>query len=214
MIRDRMKPIAGGVNFWPHRSLIQFRKVNIVQVLLNKYFVLVFIAYFLLRFCFCFFSGNLKLFSPLILEYVALLDVELTLNRSEFIHVKLTFHSSKHDFFSTSTKDQKNTKAIRIKVLHEGWKKFYFLPINETLTINSPYRTSAWLVESPRTNLVPRAFPLKTHFLREKPWGQGWPRTRKRETSFKSNPGQIPAQSNTRFEIRLMPRLPQHNIWA
>ena len=184
MIRDRMKPIAGGVNFWPHRSLIQFRKVNIVQVLLNKYFVLVFIAYFLLRFCFVFFfSGNLKLFSPLILEYVALLDVELTLNRGEFIHVKLTFHSSKHEFFSTSTK-------------------------------NSPYRTSAWLVESPRTNLVPRAFPLKTHFLREKPWGQGWPRTRKRETSFKSNPGQIPAQSNTRFEIRLMPRLPQHNIWA
>ena len=23
-------------------------------------------------------------------------------------------------------------------------------------------------------NLVPRAFPLKTHFLREKPWGRGW----------------------------------------
>ena len=128
-----MKPIAGGVNFWPHRSLIQFRKVNIVQVLLNKYFVLVFIAYFLLRFCFVcfclfvfFFSGNLKLFFPLILEYVALLDVELTLNRSEFIHVKLTFHSSKHDFFSTSTKDQKIQRRYSLKSSTRDEKSFIF----------------------------------------------------------------------------------------
>ena len=25
-----------------------------------------------------------------------------------------------------------------------------------------------------KSNLVPRAFPSKTHFLREKPWGRGW----------------------------------------
>ena len=25
-----------------------------------------------------------------------------------------------------------------------------------------------------RTNLVPSAFPLITHFLRENPWGRGW----------------------------------------
>ena len=24
------------------------------------------------------------------------------------------------------------------------------------------------------SNLVPRAFPLYTHLLREKPWGRGW----------------------------------------
>ena len=211
MIRDRMKPIAGGVNFWPHRSLIQFRKVNIVQVLLNKYFVLVFIAYFLLRFCFVcfclfcffFFRQPKTLFPPN--PWICSAARRRTNIEPKRIHPrKIDISLLKTWFFFNFDQRPKNTKAIRIKVLHE----------DETLTINSPYRTSAWLVESPRTNLVPRAFPLKTHFLREKPWGQGWPRTRKRETSFKSNPGQIPAQSNTRFEIRLMPRLPQHNIWA
>ena len=189
MIRDRMKSITGGVNFWPHRSLLQNEKW-MVQLLLNKYFVLVFTAYFLLVFCFCFvlfFSSNLKLLFPLILEYVALLDVERTLimNRSEFIHIKWPFHSSKHDFFFNFDQRPKSTKAIRIKVLHEEWKRYFFLPINETLTINSP------LPHFRLTSLNRRG-----------------PENEKRV--FKSNPKLIPAQSNTRFEIRLMPRLPWH----
>ena len=156
MIRDRMKSITGGVNFWPHRSLLQNEKW-MVQLLLNKYFVLVFTAYFLLVFCFCFvlfFSSNLKLLFPLILEYVALLDVERTLimNRSEFIHIKWPFHSSKHDFFFNFDQRPKSTKAIRIKVLHEEWKR-YFFSTNKWNTYNKFPLTALPLdfVESPRT---------------------------------------------------------------
>ena len=166
-----------------------------VQLLLNKYFVLVFTAHFLLVFCFCFvlfFSSNLKLLFPLILEYVALLDVERTLimNRSEFIHIKWPFHSSKHDFFfSTSTKDQKVQRRYALKSSTRNEKGIFFLPINETLTINSP------LPHFRLTSLNRRG-----------------PENVKRV--FKSNPKLIPAQSNTRFEIRLMPRLSRHNTCA
>ena len=118
----------------PCRSLLLFRKVKnfemysglkpctallSVQLLLNKYFVFVFTAYFL-----AFFSSNQKHAYLLILAYVALVDVERTLNQSEFIHnnIKWTFHSSKHDFFSNFDQRAKSSKAIRIKLLYEKWK--------------------------------------------------------------------------------------------
>ena len=134
----------------PCRSLSQFRKVKSfemysglkpctallsVQLLLNKYFVFVFTAYFL-----AFFSSNQKHAYLLILAYVALVDVERTLNQSEFIHnnIKWTFHSSKHDFFPTSTKEQKVQRRYALNSSTRNEKVLY-QAINETLTINSPF---------------------------------------------------------------------------
>ena len=159
MIRDRMKPIAGGVNFWPHRSLIQFRKVNIVQVLLNKYFVLVFIAYFLLRFCFVcfclfcffFFRQPKTLFPPN--PWICSAARRRTNIEPKRIHPrKIDISLLKTWFFFNFDQRPKSTKAIRIEVLHEEWKR-YFFPTNKWNTYNKFSLTALPLdfVESPRT---------------------------------------------------------------
>ena len=194
-----MKPIAGGVNFWPHRSLIQFRKVNIVQVLLNKYFVLVFIAYFLLRFCFVcfclfvffFFRQPKTLFPPN--PWICSAARRRTNIEPKRIHPrKIDISLLKTWFFFNFDQRPNNTKAIRIKVLHEGWKKFYFLPINETLTINSPlppFRlTRGIIADQPR----PQGFSLKNPFFKGKALGTRLTADAKTRNKFSSL---IPAKS-------------------
>ena len=141
----------------PCRSLLQFRKVKSfemysglkpctallsVQLLLNKYFVFVFTAYFL-----AFFSSNQKHAYLLILAYVALVDVERTLNQSEFIHIKWTFHSLKHDFFSNFDQRAKSSKAIRNKLLYEEWKGIISSNKSKTYHKFPPHRTSPDLME-------------------------------------------------------------------
>ena len=141
----------------PCRSLSQFRKVKSfemysglkpctallsVQLLLNKYFVFVFTAYFL-----TFFSSNQKHAYLLILAYVALVDVERTLNQSEFIHIKWTFHSLKHDFFSNFDQRAKSSKAIRNKLLYEEWKGIISSNKSNTYHKFPPHRTSPDLME-------------------------------------------------------------------
>ena len=141
----------------PCRSLLQFRKVKSfemysglkpctallsVQLLLNKYFVFVFTAYFL-----AFFSSNQKHAYLLILAYVALVDVERTLNQSEFIHIKWTFHSLKHDFFSNFDQRAKSSKAIRNKLLYEEWKGIISSNKSNTYHKFPPHRTSPDLME-------------------------------------------------------------------
>ena len=141
----------------PCRSLLLFRKVKSfemysglkpctallsVQLLLNKYFVFVFTAYFL-----AFFSSNQKHAYLLILAYVALVDVERTLNQSEFIHIKWTFHSLKHDFFSNFDQRAKSSKAIRNKLLYEEWKGIISSNKSNTYHKFPPHRTSPDLME-------------------------------------------------------------------
>ena len=192
MTRDRMKYIAGGVSFWPHRSLLQNEKW-IVQLLLNKYFVLVFIAYFLLLFCFflflfLFFIQSKTLIPPN--PWICSASRRRTNMEPTRIHPhEMDISLLKIWFFSTSTKDQKVQRRYALKSSTRNEKGIFFLPINETLTINSP------LPHFRLTSLNRRG-----------------PENVKRV--FKSNPKLIPAQSNTRFEIRLMPRLSRHNTCA
>ena len=96
--------------------------------------------------------GSWKLLFPLILEYVALLDVERTLNRSEFIHIKWTFHSSKHDFFQLRPKTK---KYKRIKVLHEEWKRYFFSTNKWNTYHKFPFTAvylTSWILGTLRSN--------------------------------------------------------------
>ena len=193
MIRDRMKPIAGGVNFWPHRSLSQFRKVNSATVV-KKVFRISFQC--LLSSSCLFFSSNLKLQDGLLKTlippnpWICSAARRRTNIEPKRIHpLKMDISLFKTWFFSTSTKDQKVQRRYALKSSTRNEKGIFFLPINETLTINSP------LPHFRLTSLNRRG-----------------PENVKRV--FKSNPKLIPAQSNTRFEIRLMPRLSRHNTCA
>ena len=152
MIRDRRKSIAGGVNFWPHRSLLRNEKW-IVQLLLNKYFVLVFTAYFLLLFCFLlfFFVQSKTLIPPN--PWICSATIRLSNSEPKRIHPhKMDISLLKTWFFFNFDQRPKSTKAIRIKVLHEQWKR-YFFPSNKWNTYNKFSLTALPLdfVESPRT---------------------------------------------------------------